>query len=114
MYELLAICYSENTGDSFAFGWNFDSKSELENISVSRMTEGLYDSFCENYFEFADGLNDARLIYEDDPHTSLREALFSVFGHFKLSFELNGEPYDPDPGFDVDRVVYELLLNLPE
>lgn len=105
-----ACCYSEKADVTIGFGITFESENDdPSEAGCAWIFEGISDSFWENHEEFDEGIATARAIKNEDSSVSFRQALFSVFGHFDLEFEVNGEITKLNIVIDVDDFMYELL-----
>ena len=103
--DVSVSCFSEKTGISLGFGYSLDENyDEDEQLSI-----GIGESFWENYFEFESGIDRAKKMIDDGLFTEYREALFDVFGHFQLAFEVDGVEEERSYGIDPDEIIYSML-----
>jgi len=108
--DIHACCYSEKADVAIGFGITFESKTgDPSEVGCEWIFEGISDSFWENHEEFEEGIAQARAINNEQKSVSYRQALVSVFGHFDLEFEVNGEITKLNIVIDVDDFMYELL-----
>lgn len=111
--HLRAEVFSELDKDvSFGFGCTFrDESMPLNEMIDTLMQSEVFDeSFWENHYVFEDGLERAIEMYLDADNNMTREdALCEVFGHFKVRFELNGDPIDIKDDYDVTDTMYQIL-----
>lgn len=108
--EIFACCYSEKSDASIGFGIGFDSEDGVIDFEETNwIFEGMGDSFWENHFEFESGIQQAEALMDTNPKLTLRDALFAVFGHFEISYEVNGEETELPYNIDIDAAMYDLL-----
>lgn len=110
--EIFASCNSEKTDASIGFGTGFESATggiDLEDTDW--IFEGMGDSFWENHDEFEAGIQQAEVVMGENPGLTFRDALFAVFGHFSITYEVNGEEKDLAYAVDVDTAMYDLLTS---
>ena len=111
--ELWACCFSENNKGSISFGVEYDSNAQtIEGLGYDWFYEGMTDSFWENFQEFEDGIQEAKDILLKDSSISYRDALFEVFGNFKVAYEVNGIVRELEMNIDINKEMYRLLLQL--
>ena len=104
-------CYSEKEEAGFTFGFSI-SKEEKENKCISDPMDiviGISDSYFELWFEFEPGIEKARKLIREKRYSNAKDALFDVFGHFKLEFAIDGTEEEFSYDLDVDECVFELL-----
>ena len=108
--EISACCYSEKEDVGIGFGVSFDSDEEsIDNIDTEWIDVGMSESFWENHFEFEPGIEKAKLLVEHNSQLTFRQALYSVFGDFAISFEIDGEEVKPAFELDVNQAMYDML-----
>jgi len=108
--EISASCCSEKTDASIGFGVGFESVTgEIDLEDTDWIFEGMGDSFWENHDEFEAGIQQAETLMEVKPDLTFRDALFAVFGHFTITYEVNGEEKALAYIIDVDAAMYDLL-----
>ena len=111
--ELWVFCFSENNKGSIGFGVEYDSSTQtIEELGHDWFYEGLTDCFWENCQEFEDGIQEAKDIILKDSSISYRDALFEVFGNFKVAYEVNGIVRELEMNIDINKEMYRLLLQL--
>ena len=111
--ELWAQCFSEKNVVSIGFGVEYDSNTQsIEDLGYDWFYEGLEGSFWENYREFENGIQKAKDILSKDSSISYRNALYEVFGDFKVSYEVNGTNCEVEMDIDINEEMYLLLLQL--
>lgn len=111
--HLSAYCYSEKEDAGIGFGVSFDSDEDsIETIGCDWINIGMSESFWENVFEFDAGIEKASMLAEENPHLTYRQALYEVFGDFRLSFELDGKNIDFECDIDESQAMYDLLVEL--
>lgn len=105
------VCYSEKEKVRLGFGFCISEEDkERKTISDSDEIEiGIGESYYELYSEFEPGINKARELIKDRRCSSIDDALREVFGHFKLSFSIDGIDEDFDCDFDVDKCVFDVI-----
>ncbi len=106
------VCYSEKEEVSLGFGFCI-SEEERENKRIDEFGDiatGISDSYYELYFEFEPGINKAKKLIEERHCSSIDDALREVFGHFELSFSIDGVDEEFEYDFDVDECVFRLLV----
>ena len=109
--QLDVVCFSEKEDVSLGFGFGISEEDKV-NKWISEPGDiaiGISDSYYELYFEFEPGINKAKKLVEDGYFSSIRDALLEVFGHFRLSFSVDGIDEEFDYDFDVDECMFDLL-----
>lgn len=71
---------------------------------------GISECFWENFFEFEDGIAEAKAAIAVGKETSIEEALHKAFGEFFVEFWVNGEKTDLNYGIDIEDIIYNLLI----
>ena len=90
--NIQAHCWSEKEDIGIGFGLTYESeKDSLDTLDTEWIYIGMSESFWENAFEFDAGIEKASVLWETDGTLSYKEALFSVFGNFSITYEVNGE-----------------------
>lgn len=108
--EISACCYSEKEDVGIGFGVSFDSDEEsIDSLDTEWIDVGMSESFWENHFEFEPGIEKAKLLVEHNSQLTFRQALYSVFGDFTISFEIDGEEVKPAFELDVNQAMYDML-----
>lgn len=67
------------------------------------------DSFWENHRDFGPGIDRAKRLVFNNPSMTLEQALFEVFGHFTIFYEVNGVEQKLDYDIDADEIMYSML-----
>jgi hypothetical protein len=107
---LTAYCYSEKTDVTIGFGISLDTDTEtIESLGTEWIDIGLSESFWENHNEFEPGLEQALQLVENNPNLSQKQALYSVFGNFLLSYELDGNELNHTFNYDANQAIYDML-----
>lgn len=108
--EITAYCYSEKEDVSIGFGVSFNIAEEsIETIGTDWIDEGISDSFWENHYEFELGIEKAKQLMSVESNLTFRQALYSVFGDFLITFQVNGEEKQLNFEFDLNDVMYCML-----
>lgn len=113
MSELIiwACCYSTKEDVSISFGTTISSDAFSTNdIDADCISEGLSDSFWENYSDFEEGINKAKELQKENAALTDKEALYQVFGEFSISFEVNGQETELALNQDINDCIYSLLM----
>ena len=110
--EIWAHCYSEKENVSISFGISVDASVSIDEFNDTEwIDEGMSDSFWENYYEFEPGIEKANALLDNNPSLTLKEALFNVFGHFSISYEMDGKEIKLNFDINADEGMYYLLEN---
>ena len=109
--EIDAVCFSEKEDSSLGFGFCIDKQEYSDGMMLDEgeIHIGVSDSYWENWAEFVPGIEKARNMVKDGHYSVVRDALFAVFGHFKLSFSVNGIEKDFDYNYNVDEAIYPMI-----
>lgn len=108
-HEITACCSSEKTDVSIGFGTSFVSENDhFDYPSPDWITEGIEDSFWENYEEFEIGIQQAYQL-RCKKNLNTRQALFEIYGHFNISYKVDGLEADINYIIDVDEIIYSML-----
>ena len=108
--EISACCYSEKEDVGIGFGIFFDSDEEsIDTLNPEWIDVGMSESFWENHFEFEPGIEKAKQLVENNSNLTFRQALYTVFGDFSISYEVDGEEVRPNFKFDVNQAMYDML-----
>ena len=108
--EIWLYCYSEKADVSISFGMSVETVDGNFNVTDTEwISVGMSESFWENHWEFEPGIEQAMLLQKEDTACTFRQALFTVFGHFVLSCDIDGEEADLGNDFDADSLMYSLL-----
>ena len=108
--EIWACCYSEKADVSISFGTSVEFSDECAAIlDVEWIYEGMSDSFWENHEEFEDGIAKAEALHRNDNSLTLHQALYKIFGDFRLCYEVDGKERDLNIDFDANASMYALL-----
>ena len=109
-----AYCCSDKTGDSIWCGTDVESEDGTTyNITDTGMLYAtLEEAFWELCQEFEEGVSQANALQEEDSSLTYEQALAAVFGHFSLSFKVDGQTVDLDIDTNADEFMYSLLSNL--
>ena len=106
-------CRSDKTGDWVGCGIYVEPiDGNIEISDINSIYEGLEESFWELCGEFHEGLAQADALQEKDASLTRQQALYTVFGHFTLSFQVDGKPIDLNVDIDIDEFMYSLLRNV--
>ena len=111
LIEINAVCFSEKAEGSLGFGFSI-SETDYNNARISDAEElyiGISDSYWENWSEFEPGVLEAKKMVDEGLYSKAKEALFEVFGHFELYFEIDEVEKHFDYEFDTDELMYTLL-----
>lgn len=109
-HEINACCSSDKTGVSIEFGTTLVSVSNhFDYPSPDWITEGIGDSFWENYEEFEVGIQQAYQLRCENNTLNTRQALFAIFGHFNISYKVDGLEADINYNINVDDIIYSML-----
>ena len=112
-YEISAYCYSEKENVGICFGMLFDSdENPIETIGMDWVNIGMSESFWANTFEFDVGIEKASALIEKNPNLTYRQALYTVFGDFFLSYEMDGKKVDFEYEIDANQIMYDFLVEL--
>ena len=111
--EIMACCYSEKEDVSVGFGIGFDADTRsIEQLDSEWIWIGMSESFWENYEEFESGIDKAKQLIEGDSNLTYRQALYSVFGNFNISYEVDGKESELDFEIDANEIMYDMLENM--
>lgn len=109
--EIWICLSSEKESVSLSWGISYDPEENPDGPGTDWLFDGTSgESFWENYSDFEPGIEKAKQLNELDPSLSFRQALFEVFGHFTVSYEVNGDETELDYDIDGDDVMYSLLV----
>lgn len=108
--EINAECICEKEPASLGFGIYCLPEELPDNIDW--IVEGISESFWENYDEFMPGIDRAKCLMEGNPEISYEQALFSVFGHFHIRFEVDGREKEIAYDINPDNEMLELLTSV--
>ena len=109
--EIWISLSSEKESVSLGWGISYDPEENPDGPGTDWLFDGTSgESFWENYSDFEPGIEKAKQLIELDPSLSFRQALFEVFGHFTVSYEVNGDETELDYNIDGDDVMYSLLV----
>ena len=100
-------CFSEKAGIALGFGYSVDENTAED----EQIANGIEESFWENHYEFEPGIDKAKKLLADNTYSSLRDALKEVFGHFQLTFVIDGVEEAHSCMINPDEIVYRLLEN---
>ena len=109
LQEVEAYCYSEKVDVSLSFGIEYNGS--LDELGTDWIFEGISDSFWENYYEFEEYNNQAKEI-ANNKNIEYEEALEMVFGHFAISFVVDGKPVTWNSNLDINDQIFTLLSEL--
>ena len=108
-----AYCCSDKTGDTI---WCSTDVELANGITYTTDVEMLYSTLEEAFWElcqeFEEGVAQANALQEEDSSLTYEQALAAVFGHFTLSFKVDGQTVDLDIDTNADEFMYSLLSNL--
>ena len=108
--EIWACCYSEKSDTSISFGTSVETvDGSFDATDTEWIYVGMSESFWENHWEFEAGIEQATILQREDKALTSRQALFNVFGHFELAYQIDGEEVDLNIDFDADSLMYALL-----
>lgn len=107
------VCYSEKADASICC-WIYIKSidGDIQIADIGTIYEGLEESFWENHQEFEEGVAEAESLEENNSDLTHQQALESVFGHFVLSFQVDGKEIALDIDSDADEFMYSLLDSL--
>lgn len=103
-------CYSEKADVSLSFSIEFCGS--MDELGTKWIYEGVADSFWENTYEFEEYISIAKEMVTTDRNTTYETALKTVFGHFAVSFSINGNPVTWSNDIDINDQMYALLSEL--
>ena len=72
---------------------------------------GITECFWENLFEFEEGIAAAKAALASGEKSTLRDALYEIFGKFNVEYTVNGETTDFEYGVNVEEIIYNLLID---
>lgn len=108
--EIWAHFESEKTHVSLSIGVSYNLENQSDEPSSDWLRDGtLEEAFWENYEEFEPWIKIAKRIVSDNPKITFQQALFSVFGHFVISYEEDGNERDLDYDINADELMYSIL-----
>lgn len=110
--EIMAWCSSETEGVSLGFGISYNPQKHPDGLPLDWVYEGMADSFWENYRDFEPGIDKARQLVCNSTSMTLEQALFEVFGHFNISYVVDGVEKNLGYDIDADKAMYPLLENV--
>lgn len=105
--EIWVRCSSEKECCFLEFGTCLSPEEKLDGIDW--VYEGISDSFWENYSDFEPGIDKARQLVHNNPSMSFKEALFEMFGHFSVTYQVNGCTKKLNINVDYDETIYSIL-----
>ena len=109
--EIWVCCRSEKVDADISCGITISERDyQTELPEPAWIYEGLSDAYWENYFEFEPYTEKAEILLKNGEFVDYKEALFSILGHFSLSFEVDGEKKDLAYNIDVDELMYSIIL----
>ncbi len=109
--EIWICLSSEKESVSLSWGVSYNPEEDPDGPGTDWLFDGTDgESFWENYSDFEPGIEKAKQLIELNPSLSFRQALFEVFGHFSVSYEVDGVEKDLGYNIDADEVMYSLLL----
>ena len=108
--EISAVCYSEKEDVSVGCGIYFDAEAEsIGQLDSDWIGIGMSESFWENYEDFEPGIDKAKRLIEGDSNLTYRQALYSVFGNFNISYEVDGKESNLEFEIDANEFIYNML-----
>ncbi len=114
-HEIWALCKSDNIDVCIGFGTIVTSETDHFDLPDQEwIIDGIGDSFWENYEEFECGVKQATDLMSKDQTISRQKALFRIFGHFSLSYEVDSKSENLHYNVDTDKIMYSLLEQLSE
>ena len=109
--EIDIYCYSEKEDAGIGFGTSLETEeikfNDEDDFDICTMGE----AFWENYFEFEPGIEKARVILQNNKQLEVKQALFEVFGHFKVIVKINEKELEPEIPFidEIEDCIYSML-----
>jgi hypothetical protein len=111
----MALCKSEKNDACIGFGTIVTSETDHFDLPDQEwIIDGIGDSFWENYEEFELGVKQAIALMSKDQTISRQNALFSIFGHFSICYEVDSKTADLHYNIDTDEIMYSMLEQLCE
>ena len=111
--EVWVTCYSQKTDVSISCVICIESADGSIDIANAKIIyEALSESFWENCQDFEDSIAQAEAKQKSDSTLSFEQALLSVFGHFSISFAIDGKEIDLDIDANADDFMYSLLQDI--
>ena len=109
--EICIILSSEKESVSLCWGVSYDPEDDPDGPGDNWLFDGTPgESFWENYSDFEPGIAKAKHLIKLDPSLSFRQALFEVFGHFSVTYKVDGNEAELDYNIDGDDVMYSILV----
>ena len=105
--EIWVCLSSEKESVSLCWGITYDPEGPGSDWLSDETSE---ESFWENYSDFEPGIDKAKQLVKLDTSLSFKQALYEVFGHFLVSYEVNGIEKDLGYNIDGDGIMYSLLV----
>ena len=108
--EITACCYSKKADVSVSFGTSVETvDGSFDTTDTEWIYVGMSELFWENHWEFESGIEQASILQNENNALTFRQALFNVFGHFELAYQIDGEEVDLNIDLDADSLMYALL-----
>lgn len=109
--EISVSCYSTYQNARLGCGVRYKNDGQPINLDdTDWIWSGLAECFWENYYEFEEGIAEARAAVDSGKKSTLYEALHEVFGAFNAEYTVNGETVALEYGVDVEEIIYNLLI----
>lgn len=101
---------SEKTNAGVGLGTSYNPDEQPNGPDPEWILDGtLGEAFWELYEEFEPGVEKARQLVQSSPDLTLKQALFEVFGHFVIWYEVDGVEKDLGYDLEADKLIYPLL-----
>ena len=108
---LSVCCYSDKVQLPIMLEIDPDlNEWSIEDIDPNCIDEGCSEYYWENHFEFEPYIARIESIRSKDKNINFNDAVFEVFGHFHLRFEVEGQIEDIKLAVDIEKIIYDLLL----
>ncbi len=114
--EVWVHCTSEKD-QNITLGWGrvfepdamTEEQIKIELGNSDWIYDGWDEAYSENSWIFEPGVMLAKKQCEKDDNISFRAALFELYGHFTLTYDVIGIDYTIDYEIDADELMYYLL-----
>lgn len=109
--EISIYCFSEKEDVGIGFGSSVDTEENDFSNELDFDFSVMQESFWENYFEFESGIEKAITSLKKEKKITLKQALFEVFGHFKVIVRVDDKEYEPEDSFinEIENYIYSML-----
>lgn len=110
--EIELHCYSQRQNVSLGCGISYKNDGDpIDLADTEWIWVGISECYWENYFEFEDGLTEAKLLVNTGAKSTIFNALYEVFGKFIVEYTVNGEKTALEYSVDVEGIIYNLLID---